>query len=164
MDEITKENCDKAIDLICEQAGITKKQLADYLGVTPSNIHRIQNAKGAEAGDDFINRLKALQVLGYAKYKELLSSGGEIDPALLSGKVLTVSGVLTGLTAVISLKGVLGMTALSIPLLGLGPAIAGGLLAGGIYIGIKKLCNKNNFSLEEKNGNLEIKPIKRQEN
>jgi transcriptional regulator with XRE-family HTH domain len=158
MDQITKENCSEAIDRICEEASITKKQLAEILGVSPSSIVRIQKV-GQKAGDEFINRLKALQVLGYAKYKELLSSNENIDPKLLSGKVLTISGVLTGLTAVISLKSVATAVTVSIPLLGLGSAVAGGLLAGGIFNSISKLCKKNKLNCEEKNGNLEIKPI-----
>lgn len=164
MIEITEDNCAEAIDWICEEAGVTKKQLADFLGVAPSNITRIQkkiiDGKKVKAGEDFLNRMKALQVLGYAKYRELLSSGGTIDPDLLSGKSLTVSGVLTGLTAIASLKSLIGVTAISIPLLGMGPALAGGLLAGGLYKGLSIICKKNELHLDENGKNLEIKPIK----
>lgn len=162
MDKITKENVSEAITKICEEAGITKKQLAEFLGVSPSNITRIQK-DGEVAGDDFLNRMKALQVLGYAKYKKLISSEKEIDPKYLSGKELTYSGILTGLTAIVSMKSLVGITAISIPLLGLGPAVAGGMLAGGIYMGITKICKKNKLRLSEKNGNLKIEPIKKGE-
>lgn len=150
--EITKQNCHKAIAGICKQAGITRKELAQLLGVSPSNITRIEKNKEA-AGEDFMNRLRALQVLGHAKFKKLTASDKK-KAAAASGQSLTTAGVLAGLTALGSAKfAVAGLV--SIPLFGLGAVVLG----YGIIKALKHLCDKNNLSCREDKGNILIQSM-----
>ena len=154
MEEITEKNCGKFIDDLCKQAGISRRKFADILGVAPSQIFRIEN--DSAPSEEFMNRLRALQIIGLEKFSKLKPSDKKKAAEAARGNVLTATGILAGLTALGTAKLAVGAAIVSIPILG--PSVLGtGLLGYGIIKGIEKLCEKNKLSCNEKDGKLEVK-------
>lgn len=148
-DKITPENCSNKLKLIRENASISRGELAKILGVPESTILRIEDKKKKNIPrNDFLNRLRAIQVLGYAKYSDLSSSEKKYSADLMTGKLLTVRGVTCGLYVL----GSVGFTDINITL----NNIPIGQLGYGIIKSLDMVCKKNQLIGREKNGQLMI--------
>lgn len=113
---ITRENCGQIIKQIRKKFGsISIMDFAKILGVSRSTIMRIEDGRTLPS-DEFINRLKALQVIGLSKFKslseknkntfsQLIEETGENSDMLYKVyenmlKELTPIGILAGLGAI----------------------------------------------------------------
>src|SRR6266550_9512628 len=67
---ITKENCGEQIRALRERSGVSREDLARLLGVNRTTLLRMEQQNGSKPSDDFINRLKAVQLIGVAKLSE----------------------------------------------------------------------------------------------
>jgi ribosome-binding protein aMBF1 (putative translation factor) len=171
-EKITKENCGKKMKFIREVTGISRRDLAKVLGMSESTIGRLETGK-TKPTEGFMNKLRALVVIGYAKYskmskkeKEKLSEyiglsggvvagvGGAIGAVSASGVVagLSASGITSGLAALGG--GMVGgmMVIATIPM-------AVGAAGFGLVKGVKAICAANRLNCKEVDGNYEIVPM-----
>ena len=169
-EEITKQNCGEKLKLVRELAAISRRELAKILGCSEATIRRIESG-ASEPTDAFMNRLRALCLIGKARFeamtdaeKEKISEyigtaggvtagiGGAIAAIASAGTVsgLSAAGITSGLAAIggSMLTGI-GVVA-AIP-------IATGLLGYGLVKGIKAICEANDLDSQEVNGYWEIK-------
>jgi len=148
-DKITPENCSEKLKLIRENASISRGELAKILGVPESTILRIEDKKKKNIPrNDFLNRLRAIQILGYAKYNDLSPLENKYSADLMTGKLLTVRGVTCGLYFL----GSVGFTDINITL----NNIPVGQPGYGIIKSLDIICKKNQLIGHFKNGQLEI--------
>ena len=168
---ITKENCGDKIKLVRNVSGITRAELAKVIGCSESVITRLES-KRTKPTDDFINRLKALCVIGYHKFSKfsdsekeeyvsevigttgagILGVGGAIAAVSASGTIagLSAAGVTSGLAAI-----GMGSMVAGIGVVAAIPCIAG--LAGyGLIKGIKAIAAANDLSIQEVDNRWEI--------
>ena len=69
-EDIINENCGEKLLLIHKASHMSQKDLAKVLGVREYTISRLINKKSLPT-EDFLNRLRALQVIGIAKFSKL---------------------------------------------------------------------------------------------
>jgi transcriptional regulator with XRE-family HTH domain len=161
-ERITKKNCGaKLAELRAKLGGMSRTDLATVLGVARTTIMRIEEGQ-TEPSDDFLNRLKAVQIIGAARFRSLSEEGkanlvsalaelGEDAEVLESAapgnvpKDPNTSGVLTGL-------GALGASVLGIAALGIVPLLAG----YGVAKALKSVLKANNLGVAEKNGSWQV--------
>src|SRR5436309_2152900 len=62
---ITKENCVAHLLEVRRRSGVSREELAALLGVDRTTVRRIE--LGATPSWDFMNRLKAVQLIGFTK-------------------------------------------------------------------------------------------------
>ena len=67
---IHTENCGQKLKLVREVSGLSRRELADALGCSESTVVRIETKKTLPT-EDFMNRLRALTVIGHHKFKTL---------------------------------------------------------------------------------------------
>lgn len=174
---VTPSNCGAKLKLVREVSGLSRKELAASLGCSESTLMRIETRK-SEATSEFMNRLRALTIIGYHKFKTLTDAekatmnetlsvasgvaggvatgiGGSIAAVSASGSVagLSAAGITSGLAAIGggSLLGGVGVVA-AIP-------AAVGLAGYGLVKGIQSICEANSLEVEEIDGKYEIAPV-----
>ena len=168
--QIDRHNCGDKLKELREQFGsMSRADLAKVLGVSRSTIMRIEDGRTLPS-DEFMNRLKAIQVIGASKFKSLSEKektrfakiiedlGG--DPKAVNRslsrdmlKRLTPAGVFVGL-GVVGTSGVIAL-----------PSLAGLSLAGyGLVKGIKSVLKANDLEATEVDGRWEITTIPKGEN
>jgi DNA-binding XRE family transcriptional regulator len=167
LETVTRENCGRVLKMLRNKFGsMTLEDFAKTLGVSRSTVMRIEDGRTLPS-DEFLNRLKALQLIGASKFGQLSSKDKthftnlveEIneDPELILKalkdnmlKKLTPFGILAGL-------GTIGGAALitssstisSIPILS--------SLAGyGLIKALKTVLESNNLMATEVDGRWEI--------
>ena len=169
-EEVTKANCGAKLKLVREISGISRRESAQKLGVSEATIRRLETGQ-SEATDEFMNRLRALCVIGIAKFGKLSESekekvsdslgvaggvvagiGGAIGAISASGAVagLSAAGMTSGLAALgggAMLTGI-GVVA-AIP-------VATGIAGFGLVKGIKKICEANKLNCQAFNDRWEI--------
>lgn len=168
---ITAANCGSKLRLIRDVSGISRRELAKILGCSESTISRLE-AEVHRPTVDFMNKLKALQVIGYHRFKKMGSGDRSALAETLvaagsgAGGAAAITGVIgaTGTVAGFSAAGITsGLAALGGSLLG-GVAvvavvpIAVGAAGYGVMKGIKAICEHNNLSCKEVDGRFEIVP------
>lgn len=176
LEPITTDNCGQKLKLVREISGMSRRDLAQVLGISESTISRLERGE-TKPTNDFINCLSALVVIGHSKYSNLSDSekeklsdylglgggatagvGGSIAAVSASGTVagLSGAGITSGLAAIGgSMLGGLAVVA-SVP-------IIAGAAGYGLVKGIKAICKANKLSCKEIDGKYEIVPIAKQE-
>lgn len=158
-EELTQENCGGKLKMVRDISGISRRQLAEVLGVQESTIYRLEKQQSLPS-QDFLNTLRALQLLGYARFKnmskkerskaaEFICTGAGIGAgAGAAVAAISSAGTIAGLSA----AGITsGLAALGGTMLG-GMAVvasipaAAGLVGYGVAKGIKKICKANKLS------------------
>jgi DNA-binding XRE family transcriptional regulator len=172
---ITPENCGEKLRLVREVSGLSQRDLARILGASESTIFRLETGKTLPT-PDFMNRLRALVMIGYHKFSKLSAAEKEDLHAILGSAGGATAGVGGAIAAVAAAGGVTGLSAAGITS-GLA-AIGGGAMLGGIAVvaaiplaaglagygvvkGIKAICEANNLSCQEVDGRYEIVPSPR---
>jgi len=157
---VTRENCGSVLRELRQRFGsMSVADLAKILGVARSTITRIEAGETAPS-DDFLNRLKALQVMGISRFQGLSENDrdrfsqavkemGESPELFAKGMMLrelTSGGILAGLGAIASASlNLSGSVVSSIPILS--------SLAGyGLVKGLKSLLEANKLSCVEGDG------------
>jgi DNA-binding XRE family transcriptional regulator len=173
LESVTRENCGKILKMLRKKFGsMSLQDLAKVLGVSRSTIMRIEDGRTLPS-DEFLNRLKALQLIGTAKFRmlsekhkthftQLVEEIGE-DPEMISKamnknmlKKLTPVGILAGLGTLGGATLVASAGAISsVPILS-------GLAGYGIVKGLKAVLDANNLKATEVDGRWEI--IKKSKN
>ena len=172
LESMTRESCGRVMKQIRERFGnLSVSDLAKVLGVSRSTIMRIEDGRTLPS-DDFLNRLKALQVIGISKFKllseknkirfaEALEEIGENPRKIQAGlaaqalKELTPLGILAGLGSIggASLAAGSGLIA-SVP-------TVTGLAGYGLIKGLLGIVKANDLTCTEVDGRWEI--IKKQQ-
>lgn len=164
MEEVTKENCDKKLRLVRDISGMSRRELAKVLAVSEATIRRLEAGGDSKPTDDFINKLRALCIIGHESFKKL----SDAQKATLAEKIGVTGGAASGIAgtiAAVSAAGVIpGLSAAGITsglaalgggamLLGVGVVaavpLAAGLLGMGVAKAIKKICEENKISCEK---------------
>lgn len=169
LEPITKDNCGNKLRLVRKVSGLSRRKLAETLGVKESTIGRLENKKTLPS-QDFLNRLQGLQVVGYATFKRL----SEADKEKISEFIGTGAGVAGGVAASVAMISTAGSVGgLSAAGITSGLAAIGGSMLGGIVAvaliplaagalgygaikGIKKICESNKLSCKEFDDRWEI--------
>lgn len=170
-EEVTRENCGKKLKLILRITGMPPRYLAEVLGVRESTIIRLKEGKITKPREEFMNRLRALQVIGCAKFKDLNESQKSKASEFVSGGAFTAAGITASIGAISSVGAVGGLSAAGITsgLAAIGGSMLGGLavvasipvaagvLGYGVVKGIKKICENNELSCKEIDYRWEIR-------
>lgn len=172
LETITQENCGEKLRLVREVSGLSRRDLADVLGVAESTIYRLETKKTLPTMD-FMLKLSALVAIGYARFKNMSENEKE--------KVSEYIGATGGITA--GIGGAIGAISASGAVAGLSAAgitsglaaIGGGTMLGGIAVvatipvavgfagyglvkGIKAICKANRLDCKEVDGHWELVP------
>ena len=168
-EEVTGENCGDKLRLVRDVHGMSRRELAKALGVRESTIYRLERHITKPSGE-LMNRLRALVVIGYAKFSRLKESeknriaefvgagagvgagvGAAVGAVAAAGTIggLSAAGITSGLAAIggTMLGGIAVVAAI--------PAATAGL-GYGIIRGIKTICEANELSCQEVDGRYEI--------
>jgi hypothetical protein len=170
-EEVTKENCGAKLTLVQELIPMSRRSCAKMLGVSEATLRRIESGHSLPT-EDFMNRLRALCVIGRARF-EAMSDG---QKEKVSETVGASGGVITGvggaMGAISVLGAVSGLSAAGITsglaAIGGGTMLAGiavvaaipvatGLAGFGLVKGIKAICEANKLSSTEVDGRWEIR-------
>lgn len=168
-EEVTRDNCGNKLRLIRDISGISRRDLAEVLDVQESTIYRIERGI-TKPSEDFMNRLRALQVIGVNTFKKMSNTekkkvaetiglgtgigagvGASVATISVAGSVggLSAAGITSGLAAIGgSMLGGIAVVA-SIP-------AAAGVLGYGIVKGIRKIIKKNKLSRKEIDERYEV--------
>ena len=168
-EHVTPENCGEKLKLIRGISGLSRIDLAKSIGCSESTITRLELKKSLPT-TDFMLRLAALSMIGYAKYSKMsdkdkknisetiIASGGVIAGVGGAIGVISVSGTVAGLSA----AGITsGLAAIGGTMLG-GLAVvttlplAAGFAGYGLVKGIQAICKANKLSCKEVDGEFEI--------
>lgn len=172
---ITEENCGQKLKLVQEVAEMSRRKLAGVLGVSEASLRRLEKGPerpGTKPTEEFMNRLRALCVIGKANFEAMseakkekvsqhigaaggaaLGVGGALGAVSALGAVggLSAAGMTSGLAA-------LGMGSMAV---GIGAVaaipLAAGALGYGVVKGIKKICEAKSLDLVEVDGRWEIR-------
>ena len=172
-EEVTKANCGEKLKLVREISGISRRELAQKLGVSEATIRRIEGegSKTTEPTDEFMNRVHALCVIGIAKFGKLSESEKEKVSESLGAIGGVIAGVGGAIGAVSAYGAVAGLSAAGITsglaALGGGAMLTGiavvaaipvatGLAGYGLIKGIKKICEANRLECQEVKERWEI--------
>ena len=167
LESVERENCGNVLKNIRKKFGsMSLQDLAKIIGVSRSTIMRIEDGKTLPS-DEFLNRLKALQVIGVSKFRalskkdkthftELIEETGE-DPEIVSKaisknmlKKLTPAGIIAGL-------GTVGGAALVAPAATVSSiSIAAGFAGFGIVKGLQAILKANDLKATKVDGRWEI--------
>jgi len=171
LEPITQENCGKKLRLVREVSGLSRRELAQVIGVAESTIYRLETEK-TQPTVDFMLRLSALVAIGHARFtqmsekeKERISEyigatggvaagvGGAIGAISASGVVagLSAAGITSGLAA-------LGGTMLGGIAVVAAVPVAAGFAGYGLVKGIKAICEANRLDCKEVHGHWELVP------
>ncbi len=172
LETITEKNCGEKLQLIRKMSGISRKELADTLGVAESTIYRLEKSNTLPS-NDFMLRLSALTVIGVSKFKKLNSKDKEKVSDALAAAGGAATGVAASIAAISSAGTIAGLSAAGITS-GLA-AIGGGTMLGGVAVvasipvamgaagyglikGIKAICKANKLSCKEVDEYWELIP------
>jgi transcriptional regulator with XRE-family HTH domain len=164
-EQITRENCGSLLSEVRARHGLSLADLAGAIGVSRSTVLRIEEERTLPS-DDFLNRLKAIQLIGLSKFAQLrekdklrftesVKEVGEdpenlkkiLDKGLL--RSLTPLGVLAGLGTLGGASFVATATIASVPLVA--------SLAGiGLIKALKQVTEANGLKCKEIDGRWEI--------
>ena len=165
MDPITRKNCGQALKNIRDKFGkMSLEDLAKILGVSRSTVMRIEDGRTLPS-DEFMNRLKALQLIGVSKFRMLcdrdktkfsmlIEEQGEDGDAILKlltklmSKELFPLGIVAGMGTLGGAAFVAGSIS-SIPVLT-------GFAGYGLIKGMKAILEANNLKCTEVDGRWEI--------
>lgn len=171
LEPVTRENCGRKLKLIREISGLTRKDLAEALGVVESTVYRLEMAK-TKPTQSFMLRLSALMVIGHARYSEM----SEVEKEALSGYLGLTQGITAGIGGAIAAIsagttiGRLSAAGITSGLAAVGGRVLGGLsqkipvssLVGsaglGLIKGIQAICQANRLQCREVDGRYEINP------
>ncbi|MDE2476586.1 MAG: helix-turn-helix transcriptional regulator [Alphaproteobacteria bacterium] len=168
-EQLTARNCWKKLKLVRDISGLSRKQLAKLVGVSESTIVRLETQKTLPT-DEFINRLRALCLIGHAKYSKMTKAEKEHLSDLFGTVGGAVSGV-GGAIGAVSASGVAGLSAAGITsglaalgggtmLMGIGVVaalpLATGLAGYGLVQGIKHVCEANNLKCVKLDDRFEL--------
>jgi DNA-binding XRE family transcriptional regulator len=168
---ITPENCGAKLRLVRDISGISRRELAKILGTSETTVSRLETQKTI-ATTDFMNRLRALVVIGFYKFSKMSAAEKEAVSETLGAAGGVMAGV-GGAFAAVSASGTvagLSVTGITSGLAALGGSMLGGLavvavipvavgLGGyGLAKGIKAICDANNLRCTDIDGRYEIKP------
>ena len=168
---VTCENCGKKLKLIIRITGMPPRDFAKVLGVRESTIIRLMKGTITKPREEFMNRLRALQVIGCAKFKDLSEAQKSKATEFVSGGVFTAAGITASIGAVSSAGAIGGLSAAGITsgLAAIGGSMLGGLavvasipvaagvLGYGVVRGVKKICENNELSCKEVDYRWEIR-------
>ncbi len=171
LEPITRENCGTKLKLVREVSGLSRKDLAEVIGVAESTIYRLEKRHTLPSAS-FMLRLSGLVAIGYAKYSKM----SEADKEKVSEYIGAVGGVTAGIGGAIGAISVSGAVAgLSAAGITSGLAALGGTMLGGLAVvatipmaagaagyglvwGIKQICKANTLACKEVDGHWEIVP------
>lgn len=170
-EEVTPSNCGSKLALVRAVSGISRRELAKILGCSESTISRLE-AGVHQPTIDFMNKLRALQVIGYHRFKKMGSADRSALAETLVAAGSGAGGVVASIGAIGATGTVVGFSAAGITS---GLAAIGGTLLGGVAVvavlpvavgaagygvvkGIKAICEHNNLSCKEVDGRFEIVP------
>lgn len=166
---VNKTNCGLVLNQLRHQFGsVSVAELARILGVSRSTVMRIENGQ-TQPSNEFLNRLKALQLIGFSKFKalsedhqvrfkQLLKEMGEppdlftktIDAGIFNA--LTPTGILSGLGAIAAAA--MNRTT---PVITSIPVLSS--MAGyGLIKGLRAILEANHLSCVENEGQWDITP------
>ena len=170
LEPITPENCGEKLKLIREVSGLSRRYLAEVIGVSESTIYRLEK-KQTLPSVDFMLRLSGLVAIGYAKYSKM----SEEDKEKLSEYIGVAGGIAAGVGGAIGAISVAGTVAgLSAAGITSGLAAIGGSMLGGLAVvatipvaiggvgyglvrGIKAICKANRLDCKEVDDHWEIR-------
>jgi transcriptional regulator with XRE-family HTH domain len=167
LEEITRKNCGKILKRIRENFGsMSLQDFAKLIGVSRSTIMRIEDGRTLPS-NEFLNRLKAIQLIGVSKFRMLsnknkahftglIEEAGE-NPEEISKiiekemhNILTPAGILAGFGVVGGASLIASSNVISsIPILS-------GLSGYGLLKGLKAVLKANDFRATEVDGRWEI--------
>lgn len=165
LEAITRENCGQALKKIRGKFGrMSLEDLAKVLGVSRSTVMRIEDGRTLPS-DEFMNRLKAIQIIGISKFRMLSEKdktkfsavleelGEDVEAATkiltkLMSKELFPLGIAAGMGTLGGAAFVVGSIA-SIPVLT-------GLAGYGLIKGMKAILQANDLKCTEVDGRWEI--------
>lgn len=170
---VTPVNCGAKLKLVREVSGLSRRELAEILGCSETTVFRLETNK-TKATNDFSNRLRALNIIGHHKFKDLTEAekgtigetlgatggvatgiGGALAAVSGAGSVsgLSAAGITSGLAAIGggSLLGGVGVVA-AVP-------VAVGIAGYGLVKGIQAICEANDLECKEVDGRYEIVPV-----
>lgn len=172
LEPITEDNCGVKLKLVREVSGLSRKELANVIGVAESTIYRLEKKQTLPKAD-FMLRLSGLVAIGYAKYSKM----SEKDKEKVSEFIGAAGGIAAGVGGAIGAISVTGAVAgLSAAGITSGlAAIGGGTMLGGLAVvatipvvvgaagyglvkGIKKICKANKLDCKEVDDYWEIVP------
>jgi transcriptional regulator with XRE-family HTH domain len=147
-EEITEKNCAEKLDLICQVAGISLKELAKLLGENPATLSHIKrSAKNPKSGRTPTPRfMDKLRTLASIRPKGLRTG-------IPTEQKLTTAAVAAGLSALARTELLGSAAVVAGTLLG---GIAGGLVSFGMLHAVDAICKKAGLSYKESEGNVEI--------
>ena len=172
---VTKENCASKLVLIKKLTGMSRRELARIIDVSEATLRRLEvgpDEGGSLPTEDFMNRLWALSVIGVEKYRKIPEPEKEKISEAIGTAGGVVAGVGGGIAAIGAAGTVAGFSAAGITsglaaigggamLTGIGVVaaipVATGLLGFGLVKGIKKICEANKLSCNERDGKWEIR-------
>lgn len=169
VETITPNNCGMKLKLVREVSGLSRRELAEVIGVAESTIYRLEKQETMPS-TDFLLRLSGLVAIGFAKYSKM-SDAEKDDVADYIGAAGGVAAGIGGAIGAISASGaVAGLSAAGITsgLAALGGTMLGGLAvvaviplaagaAGyGLVKGIKAICEANKLDCKELDDHWEI--------
>lgn len=169
-EEVTKTNCGEKLKLIREILGVSRRDLAGTLGVRESTIGRLERGV-TEPSEDFMNRLRGLQIVGFAKFRSLSGDDKEKITEYIGSGAGVAGGVAASVAAISAAGSIGGLSAAGITS---GLAAIGGTMLGGIAVvatipvaagllgygairGIKKICEVNELSCKQVDDRWEIR-------
>jgi len=164
---VNRDNCGSVLREIRRKFGtMSMAELAKTLGVSRSTVMRIEAGKTLPS-EELLNRLKAIQLIGISKFRELSQKDRDHFAIFMNGigenaddfsnemtthmvKALTPSGILAGLGTIASASLNMSTSVVSaVPVLS--------SLAGyGLVKGLKAILEANDLNCTEKNGVWEI--------
>ena len=171
LEPITPENCGAKLKLVREVSGLSRRYLADVLGVAESTVFRLEK-KQTMPRTDFMLKLSGLVAIGHAKYSKM----SEADKEKVSEYIGAAGGIAAGVGGAIGAISVSGAVAgLSAAGITSGLAALGGSMLGGLAVvavipaavgaagcglvrGIKAICKANRLDCKEVDDHWEIVP------
>ncbi|MDD3276739.1 MAG: helix-turn-helix transcriptional regulator, partial [Kiritimatiellales bacterium] len=131
LESITASNCGEKLTLARDAMAITRRELASIIGCSEATISRIEAGK-TKPTIDFMNRLRALVLIGQSKFKSLSSKDKEKTIEFVSATSAAGAGFGAAMAAVSASGTVVGLSAAGVAS-GLS-AIGGTILGGAVLV------------------------------
>ena len=171
LEPITEENCGSKLKLVREVSGMSRRQLADVLGVAESTIYRLETNR-TRPTMPFMYKLTALVAIGHESFSKM----SEAEKERISECIGTTGGVAAGVGGAIGAISASGAVAgLSAAGITSGLAALGGTMLGGIAVvaaipvaagfagyglvkAIKAICEANQLDCKKVDEHWELVP------
>lgn len=172
-EEVTVENCGAKLKLVQRIAGMSRRELAKIMGAPEATLRRIESGETV-ATQDFLTRLRALCVIGRARFEEMSDSERQKASELIGIGGGAAAGIGASVAAV-GAAGVAGFSAAGITsglaAIGGGAMLAGvgvvaaipvatGLAGYGLVKAIKHILAANKLETQEVDGKWEIRRMR----